>query len=48
VRFGGAISLDGYIAGPAGEFDWIVQDPEISYAEKMAPFDTFFGGAEDV
>ena len=44
VRFGGAISLDGYIAGPAGEFDWIVQDPEMNYAEKMAPFDTFLVG----
>ncbi len=22
-----AMSLDGYIAGPGGEFDWIVMDP---------------------
>ena len=32
VRFGGAMSLDGYIAGPKGEYDWIVMDPEIDFA----------------
>jgi len=39
VRFGGAISLDGYIAGPSGEYDWIVMDPvflaKISFTPKM-------------
>lgn len=44
VRFGGAMSLDGYIAGPKGEYDWIVQDPEMSFAEMMAGFDTFLIG----
>jgi dihydrofolate reductase len=44
VRYGGAMSLDGYIAGPNGEYDWIVQDPEMSFAEMMAPFDTFLIG----
>lgn len=32
VRFGGAISLDGFIAGPQGEADWILMDPEIDFA----------------
>jgi hypothetical protein len=27
VRFGRAMSLDGYITGPGGEYDWIVMDP---------------------
>jgi dihydrofolate reductase len=29
IRYQVAMSLDGYIAGPNGEFDWIVKDPEI-------------------
>lgn len=44
VRFGGAMSLDGYIAGPEGEYDWIQMDPEMDFAEMMAPFDTFLIG----
>ena len=26
-----AMSLDGYVAGPNGEADWIVMDPEIDF-----------------
>ena len=44
VRFGGAMSLDGYIAGPNGEYDWIVMDPEIDFAGTMRQFDTFLIG----
>jgi dihydrofolate reductase len=44
VRFGGAMSLDGYIAGPNGEYDWIVMGPEIDFAGFMKQFDTFLIG----
>ena len=44
VLYGGAMSLDGFIAGPNGEFDWIVSDPDIDFAAMMAQFDTFLIG----
>ena len=34
------MSLDGYIAGPNGEYDWIVMDPAIDFAALHAEFDT--------
>lgn len=40
LRFQVAISLDGYIAGPHGEFDWIAMDPDIDFASVFAQFDT--------
>jgi dihydrofolate reductase len=39
-----AASLDGYIAGPQGEFDWIPRDPEIDFAALFARFDTLLVG----
>jgi len=44
VRYGGAMSLDGYIATPSGAYDWIVQDPEMDFAVMMSRFDTFLIG----
>lgn len=44
VRFSAAVSLDGFIAGPNGEYDWIVQDPDCDFAAMMAQFDTFLIG----
>ena len=41
---GFAISLDGYIEGPNGEYDWITMDKEFDYASHMKRFDTFFFG----
>jgi dihydrofolate reductase len=44
VRYSVAMSLDGYIAGPEGEADWIVMDPEIDFKALFADFDTIFVG----
>ena len=44
VIYGGAMSLDGYIAGPNGEYDWIVMDPEIDFNALEARFDTYLIG----
>jgi dihydrofolate reductase len=38
------MSLDGYIAGPKGEADWIIMDPDIDFAALFAQFDTFLMG----
>jgi dihydrofolate reductase len=35
-----AVSLDGFIAGPNGEHDWIVMDPSIDFAAMFKDFDT--------
>lgn len=44
VRFSVATSLDGFLAGPNGEVDWIVMDPEIDFGALMGSFDTVLLG----
>jgi dihydrofolate reductase len=44
IRYQMAMSLDGYIAGPKGEADWIVMDPEIDFGEMMSQYDTLLMG----
>ncbi len=44
VRYSVAMSLDGYIAGPKGESDWIVIDPDIDFRALVEAFDTVLLG----
>jgi dihydrofolate reductase len=44
LRYQVAMSLDGFIAGPNGEFDWIVMDPAIDFAALYSEFDTAIMG----
>ena len=44
IRYAVAMSLDGYIAGPKGEADWIIMDPDIDFGALFAQFDTFLMG----
>ena len=44
VRYGVAMSLDGFIAGPSGEADWIIMDPEIDFKAIYSQFDTMLMG----
>jgi dihydrofolate reductase len=39
-----AMSLDGYIAGPSGEADWIIMDPDIDFSALFDRFDSFLLG----
>lgn len=40
LRYQVAVSLDGFIAGPNGEYDWIVMDPAIDFGALFKEFDT--------
>ena len=44
VRYSVAMSLDGYLAGPKGEIDWITNDPEVDFVGLAAQFDTMVMG----
>ena len=40
LRYQVAASLDGFIAGPDGSYDWIVMDPAIDFGALYGEFDT--------
>ncbi len=44
IRYLVAMSVDGYIAGPNGEADWIDTDPEVDFPAIWAQFDTLLMG----
>ena len=44
LRYNVAMSLDGFIAGPKGEYDWIIPDPTIDFGALFRQFDTVVMG----
>jgi len=44
LRYHVAASLDGYIAGPNGEYDWITEDPALDLEAYASQFDTLLMG----
>ena len=44
LRYSVAMSMDGFIAGPGGEYDWIIMDPAIDFEGLFKQFDTILMG----
>lgn len=44
VIYSVATSLDGYIAGPEGEYDWIPDEPDVDWGAFLGRFDTVLMG----
>ena len=44
LRYNVAASLDGFIAGPSGDYEWITADDSIDFAALFAQFDLFVMG----
>ena len=44
LRYNVAASLDGFIAGPDGEYDWIPMDSTVDFAALFDQFDVFVMG----
>lgn len=44
LRYQVAMTLDGFIAGPNGEYDWIVPDPAVDFGALYKEFDTVVMG----
>lgn len=44
IRYSVVMSLDGYIAGPHGEADWIPMDPTFDFGALFSQFDTILVG----
>ena len=44
IRYAVAMSLDGHIAGPNEEYDWIGTDPEVDFGAMWSQFDALLMG----